>query len=481
MKCFQHIRSILTLRKGVLLIAFLGMTTVAISLLTTKESQKYGFNKARLPPLQTDREAVYDYYKLRFLPDGYPGKQLKDKIVPHPIYGAYVVSDYLKQYDLTKDEKYLQAAVKVARATLGRMEQFKDALVFWYEPDTGLTFFPGRFYSGLTQSRYLVLFAQLFKLTNDPLFLESSRKILESFFIKQSDGGVLKQFHSGISIEEVPADVPLYTLNGWLTAMINVKRYADVMNSERAKELFSKSVESVEKIIDLYDVEEIANSRYHLSGPCSLKLRFLSGFRPIIIRGSVNIPKEGEFPIKLQQSKNAYSNYIKGKKDVDADHYPVTAEEVETNIVLSMISFPEENSVSFELETSAGGEMEVLIGVGDYDLFSGSLRPTRWISLGKFNVSKNSSKIWVTIPWREAWLVAYPTNFLKQIGGKNYNVYHYIHINSMKTLYEYTKRENFNKYYLKWLGYTKRWPEMQPYKSKKIEFHRHRQASDEEN
>ena len=94
--------------------------------------------------------------------------------------------------------------------------------------------------------------------------------------------------------------------------------------------------------------------------------------------------------------------------------------------------------------------MEVLIGVGDYDLFSGSLRPTRWISLGKFNVSKNSSKIWVTIPWREAWLVAYPTNFLKQIGGKNYNVYHYIHINSMKTLYEYTKREKFNKYYLKW-------------------------------
>ena len=90
---------------------------------------------------------------------------------------------------------------------------------------------------------------------------------------------------------------------------------------------------------------------------------------------------------------------------------------------------------------------------------------------------KTVQKIWVTIPWREAWLVAYPTNFLKQIGGKNYNVYHYIHINSMKTLYEYTKRENFNKYYLKWLGYTKRWPEMQPYKSKKIEFHRHRQAS----
>jgi hypothetical protein len=305
------------------------------------------------------------------------------------------------------------------------------------------------------------------------LFLESSKKILESLFIKQSDGGVLKQFHSGVSIEENPNEIPLYTLNGWLTAIINVKRYTDLVNSERAEELFSKNVDSVERIIDLYDVEELANSRYHLSGLCSLKVRFLNGFRPTVIRGSVTIPQEGEFPIKLQQSENVYkySNYIKDKKHANVNHYPVTTEEVEINIVLSMISFPDENSVSFELETSEGGEMEVLIGVGDYDLFSGDLRPTRWISLGKFNVSKNTPRIWVAIPWREAWLVAYPTSFGKKIGGKNYNVYHYIHINRIKTLYDYTKREKFNKYHLKWIGYTKRWPEMEPYKSGKIEFH----------
>jgi len=171
MEPFRYFRSLLALRKEVLFVFFLGITIVAISLLTAKESQKYGSDKAGLPPLPTDREAVYDYYKLRFLPDGYPGKQLKDKIVPHPIYGAYVVNDYLAQYDSTKDEKYLQAAVKVARASLGKMEEFKGALIFWYEPDTGLTLFPDRFYSALTQSRYLVLLGQLFKLTNDPLFL----------------------------------------------------------------------------------------------------------------------------------------------------------------------------------------------------------------------------------------------------------------------------------------------------------------------
>ena len=123
----------------------------------------------------------------------------------------------------------------------------------------------------------------------------------------------------------------------------------------------------------------------------------------------------------------------------------------------------------------------MLIGVGDYDVFSDHLRPTRWISLGSFNVPKNTSEICVTIPWREAWLVAHPTNFGKQIGGRNYNVYHYIHINSMKKLYDYTKREKFNKYYLKWLGYTKRWPEMEPYKSETIEFRPLGQGLDEKN
>ena len=157
MKYFQYFRSILTLRKGVLLVAFLGTTIAAVSFLTTKESQKYGSDKVGLPPLQRTREEVYDYYKLRFLQNGYPGKQLKDRIAPHPIYGAYVIRDYLTQYDSTKDDKYLKAAVKVARASLGRMEEFKNALVFWYKPDEGLSSFPARFYSGLTQSRYLVL------------------------------------------------------------------------------------------------------------------------------------------------------------------------------------------------------------------------------------------------------------------------------------------------------------------------------------
>jgi hypothetical protein len=476
MKDLNLFKSLATKKKGILLAILLVIAIVGV-FLTTKETDKYGVAKAGLPPLRGVKEDVYDYYKLRFLPDGYPGKQVGSKIVPHPIYGAYVISDYLAQYHSTKNEKYLQAAVKVAKSSIARMEEFRGALVFWYDPGIGLSSLPTKFYSGLTQSRYLILLGKLFELTGDPLFLESSKKILQSLFIKRGDGGVLKQLPSGVSIEEHPHEIPLYTLNGWLTAMINLKQYADMANSARAKELFAKNVDSVERIIDLYDVEEVANSRYHLSGRIPLKLRFLNGFKPKIILASVNIPQEGEFPIGFHQQKSPWCNFIKDKKHVDHNFYLVTGEEIEINIVLSMISFPDENSVSFELETSTGGEIEVLIGDGDYDVLLSGVRPTRWISLGRFHVAQNAPKIQVAIPWRKAWLVAYPNHFGKKIGGKYYNVYHYIHIAQMKTLYDYTKKEKFKKYYLKWLGYTKRWPEMDPYKSQKIEFQPYHQRS----
>jgi hypothetical protein len=250
-----------------------------------------------------------------------------------------------------------------------------------------------------------------------------------------------------------------------------------MLNSKGAKELFAENVNGIEAIIDLYDIEEVANTRYHLSGPARLKFRFSDGFKPIITKAYVNIPREGEFPIRFREGKSVYCNYIEDKHQVDNKVYRVTAEEIQINIVLSMISFPDENSVSIIFENSTEGQMEVLVGDLEYNLFSSAIQPKRWISLGHFNVSKNTPEIKVNIPWREVWLVAYPTRFTKKIGGKYYNAYHHIHIAQMKTLYDYTKKEKFKKYYLKWLGYTKRWPEMDPYKSQKIEFQPYHQRS----
>lgn len=42
--------------------------------------------KIRMPPLSFSRKAVYDYYRLEFMDNGYPGRRTKNGLVAHPIY-----------------------------------------------------------------------------------------------------------------------------------------------------------------------------------------------------------------------------------------------------------------------------------------------------------------------------------------------------------------------------------------------------------
>lgn len=38
-----------------------------------------------------------EYYRIEWLPDGYSGRRDGDRVWAHPIYGAYVLKDYLEQ------------------------------------------------------------------------------------------------------------------------------------------------------------------------------------------------------------------------------------------------------------------------------------------------------------------------------------------------------------------------------------------------
>ena len=41
----------------------------------------------------------FKFYNLEFLPDGYPGKKVEDKVYAHPMYGAYLLEDYLREWE----------------------------------------------------------------------------------------------------------------------------------------------------------------------------------------------------------------------------------------------------------------------------------------------------------------------------------------------------------------------------------------------
>jgi hypothetical protein len=141
-----------------------------------------------------------------------------------------------------------------------------------------------------------------------------------------------------------------------------------------------------------------------------------------------------------------------------------------------MISFPEENGLSFQFETPTQGTDEAWIGDGDYNPFSVRVIPTRWLSLGTFHISPENRTLSIPITWDKAKWVAYPTTFARTVAGKNYNTYHYIHIIDMQKLYDYTKREKFHVVAQKWLNYTKKWQEMELYKRSGVELRHKREA-----
>src|SRR5690606_41332342 len=69
-----------------------------------------------LPPLNEARRAVWDSYRIEFLPDGYPGKRTDDGVRPHPIHGPYAITDHRQAYGTSHDPHYLEAAKHVADA-----------------------------------------------------------------------------------------------------------------------------------------------------------------------------------------------------------------------------------------------------------------------------------------------------------------------------------------------------------------------------
>lgn len=414
-----------------------------------------------MPPLPVDRQAIYErIYKLAFLPDGYPGKMVDGVASPHPIYGPYIIHDYLRQYKKTDEPRYLEAAEKVANAAIARMDEFEGALVFWYQPNTGISSFPEKFYSGLTQSRYLVELALLAQVSGQQKYSAACERVLDSLFIPSERGGVLIESQDGVCIEELPHKPFGYILNGWLTSAVNIKKYADLTGSTRAQDLFDRNMQKLAQLLPLYDVPDLANTRYQLRGFVWLRLRFSHPVDAEITSAKVVIPNDGSHPVNLR-GKYRWKNYfLAGGSPGKDGSYVINDQIVQFNVVLSMISYPDPNRIELTIESENEADMRVLIAQGHYDPTLSAMPTESWIGIEEFSIRPGKNEISVAIPWARAELVAYPTNFIKKYGDKRYNVYHFIHVNHLSRLYEITGREVFREYADRWRSYIKRWPDM---------------------
>ncbi|MFJ4029199.1 D-glucuronyl C5-epimerase family protein [Paenarthrobacter sp. NPDC089989] len=419
-----------------------------------------------LPPLSMERKSVWDYYRLEFLPNGYPGRRTDGTLFAHPIYGPYVIADYLIQYRRTKDPGYLDAACRVADAALDHMESFHDGLVFMYsEEKAKVSSKKGTWYSGLTQSRYIDVFTKLLTKPGTERFREPLSGILSSLTIPVEKGGVARTTSDGgLIIEEYPALFPDCTLNGWTTATCIIKDLATTSGDEFVWDIFSRSVRGIESVISLYDVPELATSRYKLEGHAMLRL-VAAGASVEIRDCRVEIPGTGTFEANV--GGDPAGEVLKD------GHVTVSPGRVEVlKLSLSRFSWPAPNRVVLRVYAPENAQLTVSLGDAEYNPLATVPRVRSYQVLREFAVKEGESLIELELPWTAAEMISHPTNFVKKIAGRQVNQYHFIHVDTLAKIVAQTGSDVLRYYHDRWKQYPSRWPELAPYQDDRLTLER---------
>lgn len=407
---------------------------------------------AHLPPLPSGRQAIYDYYRLDFDADGCPMRRMEDgRLIFHPILIPYLTGDFVRLYHETKDPACLDYARFVMDQAVRRAEPGRAEMVFQYDPESGLSTMPHRFYSALTQCHYIKALAMLERCVPGA-YAELIRRVFASLTIPVEEGGVLLKSAAGWSIEEYPKDPPLFTLNGWLTALraiLSERRILDRVGIDYA-ELVSRNLDCVEMLLPLYDAGFCANSRYQLTG--FTRLRIVTDRRAGIEAHdfTLTIPSLGDYPAELRPAQSRWSNYLE-RRDKGL---------LQFNIVQSLVSHPEPNLYSATVSVTVDCTATVFVADGDFDPSLTAAPTTRWREIGNHQLTAGNNSILGSISFDERSIFAYPTNYKKKIAGQFYNVYHVVHIMDLAVIYAMAGRPAFAEAARRWLGYMEKWPDL---------------------
>ena len=398
-----------------------------------------------------------DYYKGIFFRDGFPGRKMDEGALAHPIYGVYIIEDYLKQAEATGEYGYVEAAHRVARAAVRRMNQLKDALVFWYEPSWGLsTWVSHRHYSALTQSYYSRFFAKTAALTGDEDLSRAAAAVYRSLLVPAEDAGVLVRPHGGIGFEEVPTRPTSLILNGWLSVLVNMWEYARVVDNDEVRDVVIESARTLLDLLPLYDVEELQNSRYSLAGYTHARVLF---DKPGVHVEDVtfDVPGDGAWTLGpgVPGRDSRWTHYL-FRQDLGEGVSPA-GRQLRLNLVLSRLSHPEPNVLRLTTTSPVDQSCRLQLRVGRYSPLSSSPVDLEWKDIATAAVSAGGSTLTLPVPWSEVPLIGYPTNFMKKIDGEQKNVYHEIHCKRLTQLAEMTGVRELGEWARTWRGYTEQW------------------------
>jgi hypothetical protein len=231
--------------------------------------------------------------------------------------------------------------------------------------------------------------------------------------------------------------------------------YGRSADSHDAIAMARSNINTLLKVLPLYDVEEISNTRYMLSGFSMHRFILSDGAHcridsfKVLIRGN-------SFPDKI--SKSHWDNHI-----VD-DGF--SRRWLRSNVVMSYISYPETNAVNYTLFCETKGKAVYELPTHTYNPLATSVASNNYRPLpgAAFDLNKGVNNINITIPWNFARYTGYPTNFKKMIRGKHYNVYHFTHVDNLKLLNQFYPDDLFAYYINRWEKYIRQWPEMPLYR-----------------
>ncbi|MCP4741720.1 MAG: hypothetical protein GY871_05745 [Actinomycetales bacterium] len=471
---------------ALLVMAVLLATTTGCSDRSSPTESKTGTPASRLlaatesvglPPLPPYRADVYDYYRLGFLGDGYPGRWTDGGLVPHPIYGTYVILDFINLFHQTSDPTYLRAAERIADAAIDRMDDRDGMLRFFYEPEWGLGSSGERYVSGLTQAHYLDQLSRLHELSGDPRYAEACEKVLRCLATPVEEGGVLAMTPLGPVIEEAPHSPRDLVLNGWLTAIQGLRRYLERTDSDEAASLLESNLATLATILPLYDAPNTANSRYRIRGYGYLRLVLDDAAGVRLDRPTLEIPGDDVYPVANEIDNRWQMGFVRGAESV-GDRFTATEDRILLNLVMSLLSMPEPNLLRFTIETPKPQNLAIELASGPFEPLLSGLRTTGWTTIEEIGLRAGVNEIEIELGFEEIDPFVYPTNFLKKIAGRNHNAYHFIHIDRLESLCDEYEIEAFCDFAGRWRGYVEQWPDHPAYRDAGIEFDRYRPTRD---